>query len=131
MSPSFLCRYRNFDTSKHRTFDMSKYIKRVLPSILWHPRVIYADTEPRIPCLQQISKRHISTTVVFFLSISYTKRKTTHTALPRTNLTVDFWATGSVKNTERRVCGNYTYRRDVLKSRHFRWFRTKSAPKTQ
>ena len=39
----------SFDTSKYRTLEIYDDIERVLPSIPWHPRAFYADTERKLP----------------------------------------------------------------------------------
>ena len=62
----------------YRTQDLSKYelsiyrIERVFPSVPWHPRVLYADTERQLRCVYQMSKSCIMTiNSLFCLSISY------------------------------------------------------------
>ena len=45
--------YRNMELSIYRNVELSRYrMERVLPSITWHPRVFFANTERKLPCIK-------------------------------------------------------------------------------
>ena len=53
--------YRNIEVSIYRNIEVSIYgnIERVLPSVLWHPRVFHADIKRKLRCICQISISYV------------------------------------------------------------------------